>query len=174
MIRALFGIQQAIEGGPWLTLPNKVPHLVEVLTHIYACFRMCCGRFLFPCSLSHRAQQKTPTDSGRPCRGAIAGIYLLYFWALTRSLPSLRMRTPLHIPALLHWSDSVVLCAGNWHEFARFQSCRSEIVRRGHRRILGLAGAAYAVWFILVWCFFAAVLSVTVLLYFRSAALLLM
>ena len=37
-IPALFGLQQLVEGGLWLTFANNTPHLNSILTHIYSLF----------------------------------------------------------------------------------------------------------------------------------------
>jgi len=170
-IPLLFGIQQILEGALWLTFPVDEPLLNTVLTYVYSFF----SHVLWPVYVPVAVLLLEPTPWRRKVLATIAvaggavGLYLLYF--LVR-LPLVAAVTGRHIAYL-----SPHFYAMQAMTLYLFGTCISSLFS-SHRwvRFFGVtaflsfvaAYAFFATWFISVWCFFAAVLSVTVLLYFHG------
>lgn len=169
MIPALFGVQQLFEGGLWLTLPDKAPHLNVVLTHVYSLFSHVLWPIFVPLAvlLLEPVRWRRRLLIGLALAGATAGLYLLYFLVTE---PIVSRAVGGHITYISpHFYVGVVLT------LYVLATCASSLVSsRPMVRWFGVAtavslvaaAAAYAAWFISVWCFFAAIISVTVLLYF--------
>ena len=169
LIPALFGLQQLIEGIIWLTFPDKAPGLNAVLTFVYSLF----SHVLWPVYVPIAILLLEPIAWRRRLLVAIAvaggavGLYLLYF--LVR-LPIVSQAEGRHIAYLSpHFYLTAVMV------LYVLGTCVSMLVSsHGRVRLFGLAAfiayvvtyVFYATWVISVWCFFAAVLSVIVLLYF--------
>jgi len=169
-IPPLFGIQQLVEGGLWLTLPDKAPHLNAILTHIYSLFSHVLWPIFVPIAvlLLEHVPWRRNTLKALAVAGAVSGLYLLYFWAME---PTTSEVVGHHISYLSpHFYTAPVLtlyvlgtCVSS------LLSSHASVRWFGLATAMSLAAAYafYAFWFISVWCFFAAVLSATVLLYFR-------
>ncbi|WP_309605043.1 DUF6629 family protein [Phenylobacterium sp.] len=171
VIPLLFGLQQLIEGTIWLTLPDKAPGLNAMLTFVYSLF----SHVLWPIYVPIAILLLEPIVWRRRILVAIAvaggavGVYLLYF--LVR-LPIVSQAEGRHIAYLSpHFYLTAVMV------LYVLGTCVSMLFSsHGRVRLFGLAAfIAYVVtyvfytnWVISVWCFFAAVLSVIVLLYFRQ------
>ena len=169
LIPALFGLQQLIEGIIWLTFPDKAPGLNAVLTFVYSLF----SHVLWPVYVPIAILLLEPIAWRRRLLVAIAaaggavGLYLLYF--LVR-LPIVSQAEGRHIAYLSpHFYLTAVMV------LYVLGTCVSMLVSsHGRVRLFGLAAfiayvvtyVFYTIWVISVWCFFAAVLSVIVLLYF--------
>lgn len=173
LIPTLFGVQQAIEGGLWLTLLDKsMPHLLDILTHAYAFFSHVMWPIYVPLAvlLIEPDRRRRLIVAGFAAAGAIAGLYLLYFWGAEPTSAKIMGRHILYISPHFFIRPILALYA--------LGTCVSSLVS-SHPAVrwfgvaaatsMALAYAIYALWFISVWCFFAAVLSVTVLLYFKSS-----
>ena len=171
MIPALFGIQQLVEGGLWLTFQNESAHLSSLLTHVYAFFSHVLWPIFVPIAvmLIEPERQRRKLIAAIAVAGAIAGLYLLYFWGMD---PTTSKVVDSHI---LYVSPHFF--AGPIFTLYILGTCLSPLVSShasvrwfGLAASLSLAAAYgfYALWFISVWCFFAAVMSVTIFLYFRS------
>jgi len=172
LIPALFGIQQAIEGGLWLTLPGNAPHLAEILTHAYAFF----SHVLWPIFVPLAVLLIEPDRTRRrllallAAAGAMAGVYLLYVWGADSTIAKIegghiRYISPHFFigPILaLYVLGTCVSPLLSSHAAVKWFGAAAAVS-------LGVAGIFYGLWFISVWCFFAAVLSVTVLLYFKAS-----
>jgi hypothetical protein len=168
-IPVLFGLQQLIEGTIWLTLPDKAPGLNAVLTFVYSLF----SHVLWPVYVPIAILLLEPIAWRRRVLMAIAvaggavGLYLLYF--LIR-LPIVSQAEGRHIAYLSpHFYLTAVMV------LYVLGTCVSMLVSsHGRVRLFGLAAFVayvvtyvfYTTWVISVWCFFAAVLSLIVLLYF--------
>lgn len=171
LIPTLFGVQQAIEGGLWLTLPAKSPHLIEILTHAYAFFSHVFWPIFVPLAvlLLEPQRRRRRILAGLAVAGAIAGLYLLYFWGADPTIAKVERGHILYIsphffigPILaLYVLGTCVSSLVSSHASVRWFGAAAAVS-------LAVAGAFYTLWFISVWCFFAAVLSVTVLLYFKG------
>ena len=169
LIPGLFGVQQLVEGGLWLTMPSGASHLTDILTHVYAFF----SHVLWPIFVPISALMIEPDRLRRgilaalAAAGGAAGLYLLYFWGVD---PTTAKVVGGHIVYISpHFFVAPVLA------LYILGTCVSSLVSsHAAVRLFGLAAAVslmgaytlYAVWFISVWCFFAAVLSVTIYLYF--------
>lgn len=169
LIPVLFGLQQLIEGALWLTLPDKAPSLNAMLTFVYSLF----SHVLWPVYVPIAILLLEPIAWRRRVLVAIAvaggavGLYLLYF--LIR-LPIVSQAEGRHIAYLSpHFYLTAVMV------LYVLGTCVSMLVSsHGKVRLFGLAAfmayvvtyVFYTTWVISVWCFFAAVLSLIVLLYF--------
>ena len=170
-IPALFGIQQLIEGGLWLTFPDRAPLLNTVLTHAYSFF----SHVLWPIYVPLAALALEPVPWRRRALTAIAvagsavGLYLL---ATLFTLPIVATVRGQHIAY-----DSPHLYALPAMSLYLLGTCAS-LMFSSHARVVAFGVAAfvsavtayvfYVEWFISVWCFFAGVLSVIVFLYFAG------
>jgi len=173
-IPVLFGIQQLVEGALWLTLPNGNAHLNDILTHIYALF----SHILWPIFVPVAVLKMEPEEWRRrllwlfAIAGAAAGLYLAYFWLMD---PTTSLVAGDHI---LYVSPHFFI--GPILALYVVGTCGSPLIS-SHLSVrwFGLAVSAslmaayifYAYWFISVWCFFAAIISVTILLHFRRRQL---
>ena len=170
LIPALFGVQQLIEGGLWLTFPDKAPLANEVLTHLYSFF----SHVLWPIYVPIAVLLLEPEAWRRKLlmliavAGAAVGLYLLYF-LVTEPIVSevvgrhISYQSPHFYVAAVVTLYVLATCVSSF-----VSSCKT-IRWFGAATFVALlaAYAFYAFWFISVWCFFAAVLSVIVLVHFR-------
>lgn len=169
LIPTLFGVQQLLEGALWLTFPDRAPQLNAVLTHAYSFFSHVLWPIYVPLAvlLLEPARWRRRLLTVLALAGAAAGLYLLYF-LVTEPITS--RVVGLHIAYISpHFYAGAVLTA------YVLATCASPLVS-SHAMVrwfgvatavsLVAASVAYAAWFISVWCFFAAVMSFTVLLYF--------
>lgn len=171
LIPALFGVQQLIEGGLWLTLPDGSPHLSAILTHSYAFFSHVLWPIFVPLAvlLIEPEGRRRRALAGLAAAGGAAGLYLLYFWGTDPTSAQIAGGHMLYISP--HFFAGPILA------LYVLGTCVSPLVSShatvrwfGAAASISLAGAYvfYAMWFISVWCFFAALMSVTVLLFFWS------
>ncbi|MEO6361197.1 MAG: DUF6629 family protein [Sphingomicrobium sp.] len=171
LIPALFGIQQLTEGALWMTFSNQEAHLNAVLTHLYSLFSHVLWPFYVPLAvfLLERVPWRRRLLFGVAVAGAATALYLLYFLAME---PTVSQIAGHHIDYVSpHFYIGGVLA------LYVLATCVSSLLS-SHRAVrwfgvatsisLGLAAALYAAWFISVWCFFAAAISVIVLLQFVS------
>jgi hypothetical protein len=170
-IPVLFGIQQLLEGALWLTFLDRAPLLNTVLTHAYSFFSHVLWPVYVP--LAGLALETVPWRRraliGFALAGSAVGLYLL---ATLFTLPILATVTGGHI--VYESPHFYALAAMSLYLLG---TCAS-LMFSSHARVVALGVAAfasavaayafYATWFISVWCFFAAVLSVVVLLYFTD------
>lgn len=171
LIPMLFAIQQLIEGALWLTFSDKAPLLKVVLTYAYSVF----SHVLWPMYIPVAVLLLEPVAWRRKVLIAIAvagtfiGLYLLYYL----------VRFPIVAEVTGH---HIVYISPHFHALHAMGlyllgTCISSLFS-SHRivKLFGVAAfvsfmlayAIYATWFISVWCFFAAILSWIVLLYFPS------
>jgi len=170
-IPLLFAFQQFVEGGLWLTFPDKSPHLNSVLTHVYSLFSHILWPIFVPLAvlLLETVPWRRRVLKALAVAGAIAGVYLLYFWAMDPTISRVVGHhidyesphfyiTPILVLYVLGTCVSSLLsshAAVRWFGAASLASFVA-------------ASAFYSAWFISVWCFFAAVMSATVWLYFQK------
>lgn len=169
LIPVLFGIQQLIEGSLWLTFPDKAPLLNIVLTYAFSVFSHVLWPIYVPIAVylletvAWRRKALLVAATG----GTVVGLYLLY--NLIR-LPIIATAAEGHIDYVSpHFYIPVAMA------LYVLGTCVSPLLSShpwvrwfGGAAILSFiaAGAFYLVWFISVWCFFAAIMSVMVLLFF--------
>jgi len=168
-IPILFGIQQIIEGTLWLTFPDKAPVLNTVLTYGFSIFSHVLWPTYVPIAIyfievvAWRRKAILATAAG----GSIVGLYLLYFLI---SLPIRAEAATGHIDYVSpHFYIQIVMA------LYVLGTCVSPLLSSqrwvklfGVAAIVSFSAAAayYLAWFISVWCFFAAVMSVMVLMFF--------
>lgn len=172
LIPGLFGVQQLVEGGLWLTLPNGGSHLTDILTHAYAFFSHVLWPVFVPVSvlMIEPDRLRRRILAALAAGGGAAGLYLLYFWGAE---PTTAKVVGGHI---IYFSPHFFI--GPILALYILGTCVSALVSsHAAVRLFGFAAAVslvsayafYAAWFISVWCFFAAVLSVTVYRYFAPS-----
>ena len=170
-IPVLFGLQQIVEGSLWLTFLDQAPHLNSILTHIYSLFSHVMWPVFVPIAvlLLEPVPWRRTALKALAVGGALSGFYLLYFWAMD---PTTSRVVGQHIIydsphfyiapiLLLYVLGTCVSSLVSSHSAVRWFGAVS-------LASYAAASAFYAVWFISVWCFFAAVMSATVWLYFRK------
>ena len=175
LIPGLFGIQQLIEGGLWLTFPDEAPLANQLLTHAYSFFSHVLWPIYVPIAvlLLEPEQWRRKLLKAIAVAGAAVGLYLQYF-LVTEPIVSevvgrhISYQSPHFYVAAVMVLYVLATCVSS------FVSSCATIRLFGVATFVALlaAYAFYAYWFISVWCFFAAVLSVIVLVHFlrpRSA-----
>ena len=168
-IPLLFAIQQLIEGVVWLTFSADAPLLNTVMTHSYSFF----SHVLWPVYLPVAVLLIEPPGGRQRAltalvlAGSAVGIYLLYVLV---AFPVVSRPTGLHVEY-----DSPHFFAAAVMTLYLVSTTVSPLLStlRGVKVFGALAllsfGATYyfyATWFISVWCFFAALLSTVIYLYF--------
>lgn len=165
----LFAIQQLIEGVIWLTFSADTPLLNTVMTHAYSFF----SHVLWPVYLPVAVLMIEPPGGRRRTltalvlTGSAVGIYLLYVLV---AFPVVSRPTGQHVEY-----DSPHFFAAEVMTLYLVSTTVSPLLStlRGVKVFGALAllsfGAAYyfyATWFISVWCFFAALLSIVIYIHF--------
>jgi hypothetical protein len=170
LIPALFGLQQAIEGGLWLTFADNASHLNASLTHIYQFFSHVLWPVYVPIAvyLLEEVHWRRRLLIGFSAAGSAVGLYLFYF-LLTD--PTTSRVTGNHIDYI-----SPHFYVGGVISLYVLATCASSLIS-SHRAVrwfgmgtaasLSAAAIFYWTWFISVWCFFAAIMSLVVLSFFR-------
>ena len=168
-IPLLFAIQQLSEGVIWLTFRHEAPLLNSVMTHLYSFFSHVLWPIYVPVAvlLIEPMGWRRKVLLGFVAAGLVAGLYLLYFLL---AFPVVSRPTGQHIEYVSpHFFAAVVMTL---YLLATTVSPMFSTYRMvkvfGVLALLSFAAAYtfYTTWFISVWCFFAAILSGTVLLYF--------
>ncbi len=168
-IPLLFALQQLIEGVVWLTFSYEAPQLNSVMTHVYAFF----SHVLWPAYIPVAVLMMEPWQRRRGVllwfvsAGVAVGAYLLYVliaFPLT-SRPTgqhVEYVSPHFFAALtmtLYLISTAVAPVFSTHPVVKLFGVLAMLS-------FGAAYAFYATWFISVWCFFAALLSIVVALHF--------
>ncbi|MDO8777220.1 MAG: hypothetical protein Q7K57_52620 [Burkholderiaceae bacterium] len=168
-IPLLFAIQQLIEGVIWLTFRYEAPLLNAVMTHVYSFF----SHVLWPIYVPVAVLLIEPP--GRRQRallvfvaaGVAVGAYLLYFLV---AFPVVSRPTGQHIEYVSpHFFAAVTMTLYLMSTtVSPLLSTHRTVKVFGVLALLSFAAAYYfyAIWFISVWCFFAALLSMVVYLHF--------
>ena len=170
-IPLLFAIQQLIEGVIWLTFRYEAPLLNAVMTHVYSFF----SHVLWPVYVPVAVLLIEPRGWRRTAMAVIAaaglavGAYLMYTLVL---FTVVARPTGQHIEYVSpHFYAAAVMSL-------YLLSATVSPILSSHRMVkvfgvLALLSFAsvyyfYATWFISVWCFFAALLSVIILVHGRA------
>lgn len=168
-IPLLFAVQQLTEGVIWLTFSHEAPLLNTVMTYFYTFF----SHVLWPVYVPFAVLLVEPPGRRRQtllvfaAAGMAVGAYLLYILV---EFPVVSRPTGQHVEYVSpHFFAAVSMTL-------YLLATTVSLVLSSHRtvKVFGLLallafGAAYyfyAIWFISVWCFFAALLSVMVYLHF--------
>lgn len=168
-IPLLFATQQLIEGFLWLTFPDKAPILKMILTHAYSLFSHVLWPVYVPIAilLLESVPWRRTILRSIVLAGGVVGIYLLYFLA---TVPIVAQVEGHHIDynsphfyivtvMILYVLGTCVSSMFSSHQWVRLFGVVSFLS-------FTAAGYFYRAWFISVWCFFAAVLSSIVLIFF--------
>ena len=169
-IPALFGLQQLVEGGLWLTLADEASHLNSILTHVYSLFSHVLWPIFVPIAvlLLEAVPWRRNVLKALAGAGFLSGIYLLYFWAMD---PTTSKVIGHHIfydsPHFYIGIILVLYVLGTC--VSSLLSSHAEVRWFGAATLASfIAAYAFSFWFISVWCFFAAIMSATIWLYFRQ------
>jgi len=169
-IPVLFGVQQILEGIIWLTFRFDTPLLNTVMTHGYSLF----SHVLWPIYVPFAVLLLEPVPWRRKALyaflaiGAAAGVYLLInmvrFPITSRAMGGhIEYVSPHFYVIVVMGSYLAATCLSmllSSHKVVNVFGIASLLLFFAAYKI-------YAVWFISVWCFFAAALSAIVYLYFR-------
>ena len=168
-IPLLFAIQQLSEGVIWLTFRYEAPLLNAVMTHLYSFF----SHVLWPIYVPVAVLLIEPPGRRRQvllafaAAGLAVGGYLLYFLV---AFPVVSRPIGQHIEYLsphffvagvmtLYLLSTTVSPILSTHRFVMIFGVLALLS-------FGAVYFFYAIWFISVWCFFAALLSAVVYLHF--------
>ncbi len=169
-IPLLFAIQQLIEGVIWWTFSHEAPLLNNVLTHVYSFF----SHVLWPVYIPLAALLMEPTGMRRNAllavvaAGTSVGAYLLYMLV---AFPVVSQPVGQHIeyvsPHFFAALTMTLYLIATTASLLLSTHLRVRIFGAVSVLAFAVAYLFYARWFISVWCFFAALLSV--LVYFHLA-----
>src|SRR5574338_60938 len=169
LVPALFGVQQLIEGALWLTFPDKAPHANSVLTYAYSFFSHVLWPVYVPIAvlLLEPEAWRRKLLAGIALAGAAVGLYLLYFLVTEPITSEVVGRHISYVSPHFYVVAVMTLYVLATCVSSLVSSCNT-IRWFGVATFVALlaAYAFYAFWFISVWCFFAAVLSMIVLVHF--------
>lgn len=168
-IPLLFAIQQLIEGVVWLTFSREAPLLNQVMTHAYSFF----SHVLWPIYVPIAVWLIEPPGPRRRAllafvaAGLGVGLYLLYILA---AYPVVSRPTGQHVEYVSpHFFAAIAMTL-------YLLSTSVTLLLSTHRSVklfgalallaFGAAYYFYAIWFISVWCLFAALTSTVIYLHF--------
>ncbi len=174
-IPLLFAVQQLTEGVIWLTFRVDAPLLNTVMTHVYSFFSHVLWPVYVPAAvwLLEPPGRRRWVLSGFVAAGIAVGAYLLY---ILIAFPVVAHPTGRHIEYISpHFFAAAAMTLYLVSTAISPVLSRHRLVQVfGVAALLSFATAYYffATWFISVWCFFAALLSVVIYFHFglRRAA----
>ena len=170
-IPMVFAIQQLTEGVIWLTFSLDAPLLNAVMTYVYSFF----SHVLWPVYVPVAVWLMEPPGWRRRAlfasvaAGSAVGVYLLYilvaFSVVSRPVGQHIEYVSPHFFAAVTMTLYLMSTA-----LSPMLSTHRVVKVFGVLALMSFAGAYtfYATWFISVWCFFAALLSVVVYFHFVS------
>jgi hypothetical protein len=168
-IPLLFAIQQFIEGVIWLTFSHDAPLLNTVMTHAYSFF----SHVLWPVYVPVAVLLIEPPGRRRRMllafvvAGLVVGSYLLYVLAM---YPVVSRPTGRHVEYVSpHFFAALAMTLYLLSTSVSLLLSTHQVVKLfGVLALLSFAAAYYfyAVWFISVWCLFAALMSAVICLHF--------
>ena len=171
LIPGLFGVQQLLEGALWLTFPDNASLANSVLTPAYSFFSHVLWPIYVPIAvlLLEPEAWRRKVLKAIALAGAAVGLYLLYF-LVTEPIVSevvgrhISYQSPHFYTAVVMTLYVLATCVSSL-----VSSCKT-IRWFGAATFTALvtAYAFFEFWFISVWCFLAAILSVIVLFHFRQ------
>ena len=168
-IPMLFALQQLTEGVIWLTFRYDAPLVNTVMTHVYSFFSHVLWPIYVPIAvlLIEPPGRRRTALAGFVVAGMAVGLYLLYILA---AYPVVSRPTGQHIEYVsphffgavsmtLYLASTSVSLALSTHRTVKLF---------GTLALLTFAAAYYfyAIWFISVWCLFAALMSAVIYLHF--------
>ncbi len=171
LIPLLFGVQQLVEGGIWLGLRSDAAALSTRLTLIYSLF----AHVVWPVYIPLAMLLLVPTPAHKRVLIALVGTGIAVALYLLDLLVQAPLRAELvdgHIRYATSHDDVPVAMVAYLAAtcFSLLFSNSRVVVTFGFVALLSCVAAytVYTQWFISVWCFFAALLSGMVYLYFRN------
>ena len=168
-IPLLFAVQQLTEGVIWLTFRDDAPQINRVMTQVYAFFSHVLWPAWIPLAVllmeaPGKRHRVLPTFVAA---GAAVSAYLLYVLV---TFPAVSRPTGQHIEYLSphFFAAEVMTLYLLATTVSPLWSTHAAVKLFGALALLSFGAAYYfyATWFISVWCFFAAVLSSTILFHF--------
>jgi hypothetical protein len=173
LIPVLFGLQQIVEGGIWLGFRFDAPLLNGLMAQVYSLFSHVLWPIYMPLAvlLLEPVPWRRKTLSAFLWVGAAVGLYLLYtlirFPVRAEAVGGHILYVSPHFYALAVMGAYLAATC-----ISTFFSSHQAVVGFGAVALLASFAAYgfYALWFISVWCFFAAILSGVVYLYFRTGS----
>ncbi|HEX2797224.1 MAG TPA: DUF6629 family protein [Immundisolibacter sp.] len=172
MIPVLFGVQQLVEGVIWLGFRHDAPQLNAFMAQLYSLF----SHVLWPIHVPLAVLLLEPVPWRKKALlaflwvGAAVGLYLFYILVLFSVRAEaigghIQYVSPHFYAPVVMGAYLAATC------ISLFFSSHKAVVAFGVVALLSFLAAYgfYTVWFISVWCFFAAMLSGVVYLYFRSS-----
>jgi hypothetical protein len=174
-IPLLFGVQQLVEGVIWLSFEHEAPALNAFMAHVYSFF----SHILWPVFVPAAVLLIEPPGPRRRALAALLAMGLAVGAFLLHELvdyPVVAQVTGSHIeyvtpPHCLRTASALYLV-----------STTASLMLSSHAwvRVFGVAAllsfalayGAWTAWFVSVWCYFAALLSVIVCLHLRPHPLL--
>ena len=170
-IPLLFGVQQLVEGMVWLSFGANDPLLNSAMTFVYSLFSHVLWPIYVPVAvlLLEPVRWRRRTLAAFLAAGAAVGLYLLVnmFRFPIESRPAgghIEYVSPhFYIVAVMvgYFAATCISILFSSHKLVNVFGAAALLS-------FGMSYAIYRQWFISVWCFFAAVLSVIVLLRFTN------
>ncbi len=170
LIPLLFGIQQLTEGVIWLTFSHDRPLLSQIMTYLYSLFSHVLWPIYLPFAigLMEAVSWRKKTIFAFGAAGVIAGLYLLYFIIASPMVAEVAGRHIVYVSPhfyvvpimLLYLAATCVSCFFSSHGFVKLF---------GVLMLLSFITAyiVHITALVSIWCFFAAILSLLIYLYFR-------
>lgn len=170
MIPILFGVQQIIEGLLWLSFRMDAVPLTDITTYAFSLFSHVLWPIFVPLSiwLLETVPWRRKTIAGFQVIGLAIGLYLLYFI--------------VKFPVTAKANENIIYISPHFYQFPAISfyvaaTCIGSLF--SSHRIVNVFGASALVLFVIaywfytvalfsVWCFFSAVLSFIIYLYFRT------
>jgi hypothetical protein len=168
-IPLLFAIQQLSEGVIWLTFRYEAPLLNALMTHVYSFFSHVLWPVYIPVAvlLLEPSRRRRRTLLVFVTAGLVVGTYLLYVLV---AFPVVSRPTGQHIEYVSphFFATTTMMLYLLSTTLSLLLSTHRTVKVFGVLALLSFAAAYffYTTWFISVWCFFAALLSVLVYLHF--------
>ena len=169
LMPALFGLQQLVEGGIWLTFTQDAAPLNSCLTQVFSVFSQVVWPVYVPLAvlLIERTPWRRTVLAAFVVGGAAVGLFL------GSAMVDTPVVSELHGGHIVYvFPHARVVVATTLYLLgacmAPLFSSHASVRLFGLAATVALAGTygVYATWLISVWCFFAAALSAIVLLYF--------
>ena len=169
LIPLFFGVQQITEGLLWLSLSRENILLTAITTDLFSLFSHAVWPIFVPFSvlMLETVAWRRKVISGFLCSGIVIGLYLLY---LISKFPVVAVAHEhiIYISPHFYKAPSIILYVASTCIVSLFSS----------HRIVKIFGAFALILFVItswfyttalfsVWCFFSAILSLIIYLYFR-------
>lgn len=168
-IPLLFGFQQLSEGIIWLTFRYEAPQINSVMTHVFSVFSHILWPIYVPVAvlLMEPSARHRQALLGFAAAGVAVGAYLLYFLL---EFPVIARQSNQHI----EYVSPHFFAAATMILYLLSTTVSPILSTYRMVRVFGVLALLsfgttyyfYAVWFISVWCFFAAILSIVIYLHF--------